>query len=105
MGENPAEYKQRIKERDEARRTYDETKKRKRLLDAARERQARKDAGLPEVEEEDTSKAKAKRRMSPAQKKMEEQRPWLPMIIGGLFVVVFGSALLSSFSGDKSKDS
>lgn len=98
--ENPAEYKQRLKERQEARQTYEEHLKRKRQLAAAEERQRRAEAGLPEVEdvvetEKERKREERRKRARSMQGRGEqnEDHSWLPTILGVLlvgFVVALG---------------
>jgi len=87
--ENPAEYKQRLQERSEAKKSLEEQRKRQRLKVAADERKRRKEAGLPE-EEDPTEQRKHKRRPAKA-----EKESWLPTILVGLFSAFVLAALVN----------
>eukprot|EP00927_Polykrikos_kofoidii_P055724 TRINITY_DN49939_c0_g1_i1.p1 TRINITY_DN49939_c0_g1~~TRINITY_DN49939_c0_g1_i1.p1 ORF type:complete len:288 (+),score=98.98 TRINITY_DN49939_c0_g1_i1:25-864(+) len=95
--ENPEEYKQRLKEREEAKKSFEELKRRQRLMAAAKERKRREEAGLPSVEEEEA----AKRKKTRSSRSTKDEANWLPIAFVVIFVVVFGSAALNKMFGEK----
>ncbi|OLQ14896.1 hypothetical protein AK812_SmicGene893 [Symbiodinium microadriaticum] len=107
--EDPAAYAQLVKEREEAKRSFEELKKRKRLMAAAEERERRQKMGVPDSEEESEEEAKKRKRIEERMEilreaKKKERVNWLPYVLGGLFVAYIFFNVLNVFgSGDKSK--
>lgn len=109
--ENPAEYQQKLAEREEAKRSFEELKKRKRLLAAAEERTRRKEAGLPEIDDVEKEKTSSSGVKSTKRVKKKKLSTWetivnhdyfLPGALGIFALLVFGAPLLISlFSKDK----
>lgn len=108
--DDPVMYAQIKKERDEAKKSLEDLKKRRRLIEAAEERKRRKEAGLPELEEEvdevEKKKQEAKQRRLDKirEAKKAEQVNWLPYALGGLFVAFIAFNIMNFLGVGEKKE-
>eukprot|EP00928_Gymnodinium_smaydae_P047707 TRINITY_DN31856_c0_g1_i1.p1 TRINITY_DN31856_c0_g1~~TRINITY_DN31856_c0_g1_i1.p1 ORF type:complete len:301 (-),score=75.15 TRINITY_DN31856_c0_g1_i1:210-1037(-) len=103
--DDPAAYAQLMKEREEAKRSVEELKKRKRLMAAADERKRREEAGetVEETEEEKKERKREELRERRRSAMNKDKTNWLPYVLGGLAVAYVFFNVLNLFT--KSKDS
>jgi len=108
--DDPVMYAQVKKERDEAKKSLEDLKKRRRLIEAAEERKRRLEAGLPELEEEvdDVEKkkqeAKQRRLDKIREAKKAEQVNWLPYALGGLLVAFIAFNIMNFLGVGEKKE-
>lgn len=95
--EDPEGYKQLLKEQEEARKSYEELKKRKRLQAAAEERKRKAESGESEAEAEEEEKKKIKKRAA-MQKK---PTGWLPYALGGCGIAFVLFNIVNFFTKEK----
>lgn len=100
-GETEEDYKQRMKEREEAERSRQEMLKRKRLMEAAAERKRREEAGEPLEPEEEEKQPRGRRRVPV---KSKDEKDWLPYALGGLAVAFVIFNVLNFLGVGEKKD-
>lgn len=99
--DDPVMYEQVKQEREEAQRSIEDLRKRRRMIEAAEERKRRQELGLPEVDdvvdeaETRRQEAKQKRLDKIREAKKAEQVNWLPYVLGGLFVAFIAFNVLN----------
>lgn len=104
--EDPEGYKQLLKEREEAKRSYEELKKRKRLLAAAEDRKLKEEMG-EETEEQREQETQEDKKIKRRQRKMQEAQKsgWLPYALGACALAFVAMNVLNYFSKeDKDTD-
>lgn len=98
--ENPEEYEFYMKEQEQSKKNRDEARRHERLMSAAKERRARAEAGLPEVDDPTVTTSKSKRSV-----RQKPQTPnYLPYILGALFCAFIFFNILNHFNGKKEED-
>lgn len=100
-GEDETAYKERLRELDELEKSRQQVKKQERLQAAAKEREWRKEQGLPEVETAEELNKKERRRKRTV--KPEDESNTLFYVLGGLFVAYIFFNILNFFTGGAEK--